>query len=878
MNKPKLFLIDAYALIFRGYYAFIKNPRINSKGFDTSAIMGFLNSIFDILNREKPDYFSVVFDKGGSKDRREIFQEYKANRHATPEPILESVPIIYDILKNLGINTIDKEGYEADDIIGTIAIRAEKEGFQIFMVTPDKDFAQLVTEDIFLYKPARFGNGIKIWGVDEVNNKFEIDHPTKVIDYLGMMGDSVDNIPGLPGVGDKTAKKFLKEYGSLEGLIENIEHLKGKLKEKIEDNKELGFLSKKLATIITNVPVEFELEDLKLKTPNNSEITKIFNELEFKRLTETYKKIFVNDNQEIKEIDKNIDLFTNIEETQISTNKFLIQDVSSETSFRLLYEKLHNEETYSIDVSKENYLTFCWTENTIYSINLGQINSDEFIKIIEPLFGANSKIYVFDVKKVLRFLKKYNLSHDPKKFFDLKIANYLIDSNRRDDFESFLKIYGFNLGSDERVFYINKLSTIVAKEIIENRIESLFKDVEMPLSIILTEMENEGVNIDTKLLDDIYKQFDNSLKKLQSEIFSFSGLEFNLASPKQLGEILFDKLKIESKAKKTKTGQYSTSEETLSKLSEKHKIVKKILKWRSLQKLITTYVTALPKQINSYTKRIHTIFNQTLTSTGRLSSLNPNLQNIPIRTKNGKLIRKAFTPRDDKHILVSADYSQIELRVIASMSNDKSMIDAFNNDEDIHTATASNVFRIELKDVTPEQRSHAKVVNFGIIYGVSAFGLSNQTKLNRSESKEIIENYYKSYPKLKDFIQDQIKFARENGYVKTILGRKRFLNDINSRNAILRSSAERNAINTPVQGSAADIIKIAMVKINNEFQNQSIKSKLILQVHDELIFDCLKDELNIVKEIITSNMQSAYKLKVPLKVDIGQGNNWLEAH
>ncbi|MFL2612730.1 MAG: DNA polymerase I [Flavobacteriaceae bacterium] len=878
MNKPKLFLIDAYALIFRGYYAFIKNPRINSKGFDTSAIMGFLNSIFDILNRENPDYFSVVFDKGGSKDRREIFQEYKANRHATPEPILESVPIIYDILKNLGINTIDKEGYEADDIIGTIALRAEKEGFQTYMVTPDKDFAQLVTKNIFLYKPARFGNGIEIWGVDEVNKKFEIDHPIKVIDYLGMMGDSVDNIPGLPGVGDKTAKKFLKEYGCLEGLIENIENLKGKLKEKIEDNKELGFLSKKLATIITNVPVEFEIEDLKLKEPNNNEITKIFTELEFRRLTETYKKLFVKDSEEIKEIDKNIDLFTNIDEAPISSNKFLIQDVSNETSFKLLYEKLSNVETYSVDVNKENYLTFCWTENSIYSINLDQRNSDEFIKIIEPLFSANSKIYVFDVKKVLRFLNKRNLNHDPKKFYDLKIANYLIDSNRRDDFESFLKIYGFNLGSDERVFYINKLSTLITKEIIEHRIESLFEDVEMPLSIILTEMENEGVNIDNKLLDDIYNQFDNSLKKLQSEIFSFSGEEFNLASPKQLGEILFDKLKIESKAKKTKTGQYSTSEETLSKLSEKHKIVEKILKWRSLQKLITTYVTALPKQINSETKRIHTIFNQTLTSTGRLSSLNPNLQNIPIRTENGKLIRKAFTPRDDKHILVSADYSQIELRVIASMSNDKSMIDAFDNDEDIHTATAANVFGIKLKDVTPEQRSHAKVVNFGIIYGVSAFGLSNQTKLSRSESKEIIENYYKSYPKLKDFTQDQIEFARENGYVKTILGRKRFLNDINSRNAILRSSAERNAINTPVQGSAADIIKIAMVKINNEFQNQSIKSKLILQVHDELIFDCLKDELSIVKEIISSCMQSAYKLKVPLKVDIGQGNNWLEAH
>ena len=877
-NRQKLYLIDAYALIFRGYYAFIKNPRINSKGMDTSAIMGFMNSILDLIKREKPDNLAVAFDLGGSVDRVEIFKEYKANRHETPDPIKIAVPYIHNILKAMGIPILMKSGYEADDIIGTVAKKAEKNNYKVFMVTPDKDFAQLVSENIFLYKPARFGNGIEIWGVDEVNNKFEIDHPIKVIDYLGMMGDSVDNIPGLPGVGDKTAKKFLKEYGSLEGLIENIEHLKGKLKEKIEDNKELGFLSKKLATIITNVPVEYELEDFKLKTPNNNEITKIFSELEFRRLTETYKKLFVKDNEEIKEIDKKIDLFTNVEDDPKSSDKFLIQNISNEKSFKLLYEKLSNERTYSIDVTKENNLTFCWTENSIYSINLDQTNSNEFIKIIEPLFSANSRIYVFDVKKILRFLKKHNLTHDPKIFFDLKIANYLIDSNRRDDFESFLKIYDFNLVSDSRVYYINKLSPIITKEIIEQGIESLFEDVEMPLSIILTEMENEGVNIDTKLLNDIFNQFDNALKKLQSEIFSFSEEEFNLASPKQLGEILFDKLKIESKAKKTKTGQYSTSEETLSKLANKHEIVGKILKWRSLQKLITTYVTALPKQINNETKRIHTIFNQTLTSTGRLSSLNPNLQNIPIRTENGKLIRKAFTPRSDKHILVSADYSQIELRVIASMSNDKSMIDAFNNDEDIHTATAANVFGIKLKDVTPEQRSHAKVVNFGIIYGVSAFGLSNQTKLSRSESKEIIENYYKSYPKLKDFTQDQVEFARKNGYVKTILGRKRFLNDINSRNAIIRSSAERNAINTPVQGSAADIIKIAMVKINSLFKKQSIKSKLILQVHDELIFDCLKEELNIVKEIILSSMQSAYKLKVPLKVDIGQGDNWLEAH
>ena len=783
-------------------------------------------------------------------------------------------------MKKLGIKTIDKDGYEADDIMGTIAINAEKEGFQIYMVTPDKDFAQLVTENIFLYKPARFGNGIEIWGVDEVKNKFEIDHPTKVIDYLGMMGDSVDNIPGLPGVGDKTAKKFLKEYGSLEGLIQNTEHIKGKLKEKIEENKDLGILSKKLATIITDVPIKYKIEDLKLKTPNNKEIFKIFNDLEFKRLSETFKKIFIKDNIEIEQIDKNFDLFSNIEEISKSSKKIFIQEVSSKKSFEILNEKLKKEKTFSLDVNKDNILSICWTENSIYSIDINQGESNKFIKLIEPLFNTNSRIFVFDIKKILRFFKKYNLANNTKVFFDLKIANYLIDSNRRDDFESFLKIYGFNsaLDSDTKSYYINKISTTIKKEISEHALESLFEDVEMPLSVILTEMENEGVNIDTKLLNDINIQFVNILKKLQSEIYLICDQEFNLASPKQLGEILFDKLKIISKAKKTKSGQYSTSEETLSKLANKHEIVVKILKWRSLQKLITTYVSALPKQINNKTKRIHSVFNQTLTATGRLSSLNPNLQNIPIRTKNGKLIRKAFIPRNNKHILISADYSQIELRVIASMSNDKSMIKAFNNDEDIHRATAASVFGIKQENVSNEQRSHAKVVNFGIIYGVSAFGLSNQTNLSRAESKAIIENYYKSFPKLKDFTNEQVEFARENGYVKTILGRKRYLNDINSRNAIIRSSAERNAINTPVQGSAADIIKIAMVKINREFQSQSMKTKLILQVHDELIFDCLIDEIDNVKKIVSYNMQNAYKLKVPLKVDIGQGYNWLEAH
>ena len=597
-------------------------------------------------------------------------------------------------------------------------------------------------------------------------------------------------------------------------------------------------------------------------------------------MSETFKKIFIKDNIEIEQIDKNFDLFSNIEEISKSSKKIFIQEVSSKKSFEILNEKLKKEKTFSLDVNKDNILSICWTENSIYSIDINQGESNKFIKLIEPLFNTNSRIFVFDIKKILRFFKKYNLANNTKVFFDLKIANYLIDSNRRDDFESFLKIYGFNsaLDSDTKSYYINKISTTIKKEISEHALESLFEDVEMPLSVILTEMENEGVNIDTKLLNDINIQFGNILKKLQSEIYLICDQEFNLASPKQLGEILFDKLKIISKAKKTKSGQYSTSEETLSKLANKHEIVVKILKWRSLQKLITTYVSALPKQINNKTKRIHSVFNQTLTATGRLSSLNPNLQNIPIRTKNGKLIRKAFIPRNNKHILISADYSQIELRVIASMSNDKSMIKAFNNDEDIHRATAASVFGIKQENVSNEQRSHAKVVNFGIIYGVSAFGLSNQTNLSRAESKAIIENYYKSFPKLKDFTNEQVEFARENGYVKTILGRKRYLNDINSRNAIIRSSAERNAINTPVQGSAADIIKIAMVKINREFQSQSMKTKLILQVHDELIFDCLIDEIDNVKKIVSYNMQNAYKLKVPLKVDIGQGYNWLEAH
>ena len=879
MSKKKLFLIDAYALIYRAYYAFIKNPRINSKGFDTSAIMGFLNSIFDILKRENPDYFSVVFDKGGSSDRIEIYEEYKANRDSTPEPILDSVPIIHEILTELGIKTLELSGYEADDIIGTVAKKAEKEGLLTYMVTPDKDFAQLVTDSTFLYKPARFGNGIEIWGIDEVKNKFEVDNPLQVIDFLGMMGDSVDNIPGLPGVGEKTAKKFIKEYGSIENLYENLDDIKGKLKDKISSNKELGLLSKKLATIITDVPIKYSMEELKIGKSNSEKILSIFNELEFKRLKENYLKLFDKSLNE-KEDKQNLEF----DFKQQYNSKIFSQKVESKLGTELLIEKMSSEKSVALDYCFEkgnSYISFCLNTEVSYYIQFEYSELSKVINSLKAFFLSKSIKIIYDHKFLSKELQKNNIDFNIN-FFDIKIANYLIDSSRRDDLESIIKT---NLNTElteseinSKVVLIYKLYKILEKDLINHNLIDLFYDVEMPLSSVLMQMEYNGVKLDEKLIDEIKVQFRENLNDLENYIFNFCKKTFNLASPKQLGEILFDDLKLESNPKKTKTGQYSTSEETLSKLSKKHEIVTKILDWRSLQKLMSTYINALPDQVNLKTKKIHSIFNQTNTSTGRLSSNNPNLQNIPIRTSNGKLIRKAFTSSDNNSVLISADYSQIELRVIASMSGDENMINAFNNNQDIHASTAAKVFNVDLGRVTREQRSHAKIVNFGIIYGVSAFGLSNQTNLSRSESKIIIDNYYNSYPALKEFMSNQINFARENGFVQTILGRKRFLNDINSRNGMIRSSAERNAINTPVQGSAADIIKLSMINIADELKNNSLKSKLILQVHDELVFDVPLEEVDLIKKIIIDKMENAYKLKVPLTVDLGVGNNWLEAH
>ena len=876
MSKKKLFLIDAYALIFRAYYAFIKNPVVNSKGFETSAILGFFNSIFDIKRRERPDYLSVVFDKGGSKDRSAIYNEYKSNRSATPEVILESVPYIYNILNSLGITTLDLEGYEADDIIGTIAKNAEKKGFEVYMVTPDKDFAQLVTENIFLYKPARFGNGIEIMGIEEVNKKFEIDSPIKVIDYLGMMGDSVDNIPGIPGVGDKTAKKFIKEYGSIEGLYENTHELKGKLKEKVEKNRNLAMLSKKLATIITDVPIEYELENLKISKPLSEQIISIFDELEFKRLKESYFKLFSDSDfkTEIKQTDE-------IDENR---SNFITQKISGKTGILIVKQKIKELKLFALDIKffeNDIYLCLCWSAASTYFIKVEKGQCEELLKSFKELFESDIKKIVFNHKAISKILYDYDIKIN--NFFDIKIGAYLTSPGARNDFKAILSLNSnININDDElnleNVYYYEGLFLKINQDLKEKNLLTLLDEIENPLSSVLMKMEHQGIRLDSNLINEIKEIFENEIQKLENEIFRLSGVKFNIASPKQLGEILFERLTIESNPKKTKTGQYSTSEDTLSKLAKKHTVAKLILEWRSLQKLLTTYVYSLPKQVDPNSNKIHTEFNQTLTTTGRLSSINPNLQNIPIRTERGKLIRKSFIPRDESYTLLCADYSQIELRIIAFLSGDSNMKNAFINNEDIHTSTAARVFNININEVNEEQRRNAKIVNFGIIYGVSAFGLSNQTNLTRGESKEIIDNYFKSYPKLKEYMSNQISYAREKGYVETILKRKRYLPEINSRNALLRSSAERNAINTPVQGSAADIIKLAMIKIDSELEKRALKSKLLLQVHDELVFDVHLPELNTVKEIVSYNMENAIQIDVPLKVDIGSGDNWLVAH
>ena len=939
-EKKRLFLLDAFALIFRGYYAFIKNPRINSKGMNTSAIMGFMNSLLDLIKREKPDHLAVCFDRGGSKIRSEMYSEYKANRDETPEAILIAIPYIQKILESMHIPVIVKEGFEADDIIGTIAKQAEKENFKTYMVTPDKDFAQLVSENIFIYRPARMGNGIEVWGIREIQEKFEIKSPEQVIDYLGMMGDSVDNIPGLPGVGDKTAKKFLKEFGSMENLFNNLDKLQGKLREKIESNKELGIISKKLATIITDVPVKFNAKDYELKTPNIEASIGIFEELEFRRIQENFKKIFV--------LKKEIGVTENIEKskeslTKTSPEQFDLfnpppgqgksfnerskenlktvshnyQFINSPMGRSLLLKKILSQksvcfdtETTSLDSLQAELvgIAFSWDNHKGYylSIPKDQHQSQKVIQEFRPFFenkeiekiGHNLK---YDLKVLL---KNQIMVEGP--LFDTMIAHYLINPDMRHNMNVLAETYlnykpqsiteligkkGKNQISMREVDLVKQTEYSVEdaditfqlkhhfqRELSDANTISLYNKVELPLVKVLASMESEGINLDTQFLKELSKTLFSDIKILEKNIFEEAGESFNLASPKQLGVILFDRLKLVEKPKKTKTGQYSTAEDILSFLAKTHPIVAKIMEWRSLQKLQTTYVLSLPEEINPDTGRIHTTYNQAVASTGRLSSNKPNLQNIPIRTLKGQEIRKAFIPKNNNHLLMAADYSQIELRIIAALSKDPFMIKAFQNNEDIHAATAAKVFEVPLTKVSREQRSNAKTINFGIIYGVSAFGLSQQTNLNRTESKELIDTYYKSYPKLKEYISKQVDFAREHGYVETVLGRRRYLKDINSQNSIVRGSAERNAINAPIQGSAADIIKLAMIKIHQKINEENWQSKMLLQVHDELVFDVLKSEKNDFEKMVKNCMECAFDIGLPLVVDIGFGENWLEAH
>jgi DNA polymerase I len=938
-EKKRLFLLDAYALIFRGYYAFIKNPRINSKGMNTSAIMGFMNSLLDVIKREKPDHLAVCFDKGGSQERTTLFTEYKANRDETPEAIVIAVPYIQKILEAMHIPVVVKAGFEADDIIGTLAKQAEKEDYTTYMVTPDKDFAQLVSENIFMYRPARMGNGIEIWGVPEVQEKFEIESPEQVIDYLGMMGDSVDNIPGLPGVGDKTAKKFLKQFGSMENLLDNLDQVQGKLKEKIETNKDLGVLSKKLATIITDVPVEFNAKDYELSTPDMEAATAIFEELEFRRIQENFRKIFSLSTEaaptESTSASKptntpaaaQFDLFNpppgqgtaiqeSSRESQQSVNHHY-QWVNNATGRRLLLEKLMRQnsvcfdtETTGLDALQAELvgIAFSWEQKKGYYLALPpeRAAAQIILEAFRPFF-ENEEIEKIghNLKYDLKVLLKYDLKVAGP-LYDTMIAHYLINPDMRHNMDILAETYlnyspqsiseligkkGKNQGSmrdvplDQQTQYAVEDADVTLqlkhhfeKELAEAEATALFKTVELPLVQVLTDMEAEGINLNVKFLKELSKTLNADISILEKDIFEEVGETFNLASPKQLGVILFEKLKLVDKPKKTKTGQYSTAEDILSYLSKEHPIVAKILEWRSLQKLENTYVSALPNDLNPNTKRIHTVYNQAVAATGRLSSNNPNLQNIPIRTPRGQEVRKAFIPRDDDHILMAADYSQIELRIIAALSKDPAMVKAFQNNEDIHAATAARVFDVSLEEVTREQRSNAKTVNFGIVYGVSAFGLSQQTNLNRSESKELIDTYYERYPQLKQYISDQVNFARENGYVATVLGRRRYLKDINSQNAVVRGAAERNAVNAPIQGSAADIIKLAMIQIHQKIKNENWQSKMLLQVHDELVFDVLKSEKEGFEKMVKTEMEKAFDIGLPLVVDIGFGNHWLEAH
>ena len=936
----KLFLLDAFALIYRAHFALSKNPRFTSSGLNTSAIMGFSNTLLEVLKKENPSHMAVVFDTSAPTERHTDFAAYKAHREAMPEDLSAAIPYIVRLIEGFNIPVIFCDGYEADDLIGTLAKKAEKEGFTVYCMTPDKDFGQLVSENIFIYKPARMGNGMEILGVKEILEKWEIDRVEQVIDILGLWGDAVDNIPGIPGIGEKTAKLLIKQYGSIENIIKNSHELKGKLKENVENFAEQGLISKKLATILLNAPVDLDVDALHVDQPNREVLEALFAELEFRTLG---RRVFGEDFNvaEVKTgTTKNgqMDLFggNNLQNDTTENDRNDSNPNDAPVVFKNIQNTTHHYDLADTFEKRASLITllaaqksFCFdTETTSldandcelvglsFSIQPGegwyiplsidqtgcQNTLNEFKCVLEnPQIGKIGQNLKYDIL----VLNWYGI-HVQGELFDTMLAHYLIDPDSRHNMDLLAENYlqyspvsitsligqkGKNQGSmrDINVELVKEYAaedadiTLQLKNTFEPILKSanawkLAVEIENPLVYVLADIEREGVKIDQNALVEISKILETDLRQLEKSIYEKAGVKFNIASPKQLGEVLFDKLMLDPQAKKTKTGQYQTGEEVLSRLANKSDIVADILDFRQLQKLKSTYVDALPQMINKKTGRIHTSYNQAVAATGRLSSNNPNLQNIPVRTERGKEVRKAFIPRDKDHVLLSADYSQIELRIIAEISKDENMMEAFVQGHDIHTATAAKVYGISLEEVSSTQRRNAKAVNFGIIYGQSAFGLSQNLGIPRKEAGEIIENYFNTYPGIKKYMNDTMNFARENGYVETIMGRRRYLRDINSANQTVRGFAERNAINAPIQGSAADMIKIAMIRIHQDIIDQKLNSKMTMQVHDELVFDVPKAEIEMMKKIIEDRMKNAIDMKVPILVEVGEGSNWLEAH
>ncbi|MBS1667578.1 MAG: DNA polymerase I [Bacteroidetes bacterium] len=950
MDK-KLFLLDAFALIFRAYYALIRNPRVTSKGRNTNAQFGFVNTLVDLINNQKPSHMAVCFDTHAPTERHTDFADYKANRQEAPEDLLDAIPDIKKIIKGFNIPVMELDGYEADDVIGTLSKQAADAGYEVFMVTPDKDYGQLVTDKVKIYKPPYQGGNIEILGPKEICEKWNIKEVSQVIDMLGMMGDAVDNIPGIPGIGEKTAAKLLAEYGTLENVLENADKIKGAMGEKIRNGKEKAMMSKKLATIIMNVPLQFHEEDFRLKDWDREALKEVFADLEFKTLG---KRILGEDFNILNQAPEGVqtDLFGNAVESQVNKTKkqetkpkeeenkndqdptssevgmvekninntaHAYHAIVGEKAIKDLVEKLivqkeicFDTETTGIDANDVELvgLSFAYQPGEAYYIPCppDQNETKKILDLVSPLFNAPNITWVGqNIKYDLLVLKWYGV--EPKgNLFDTMLAHYVIEPEGKRSMDALSEQYlgyepvhieeligkkGKTQGNmrdvelekikeyaSEDADITLKLKHIFTPLLKTKEVEKVFTEVENPLVRVLTDMEFEGVKVDMEFLNDYSKLLESDAKKAEENVYKQAAVRFNLASPKQLGEVLFEKLQLDPKAKKTKTGQYATGEDVLLKLSHENKIVEDILAFRELTKLKSTYVDALPLMVNRKTGRVHTSYAQAVAVTGRLSSNNPNLQNIPVRTERGREIRKAFIPRDNQHILLSADYSQIELRIVAAISGDPAMCTAFKEGKDIHTATAAKVYNVDEAEVTKEMRYKAKSVNFGIIYGQGAFGLADNLGISRTEAKEIIDNYKKQFANIQKYMDDTINFAKENGYVETLMGRKRWLKDINSANFTVRGFAERNAINSPIQGTAADMIKLAMIKVHEKFIKEKFKSKMILQVHDELVFDAVKEEAETIKPIILDCMRAALPLPnaVPVEAEIGDGENWLEAH